>query len=72
MSEDTGRAPRLMRPAGPGVLSGGPGSLQGMQQTLGNEATARAVRRGKRPMAPRPPAIDERAEQGLVLPPYLI
>lgn len=72
VSGDTGRAPRLMRPAGPGVLSGGPGSLQGMQQTLGNEATARAVRRGKRPMAPRPPAIDERAEQGLVLPPYLM
>lgn len=72
VSEDTGRAPRLMRPPGPGVLSGGPGSLQGMQQTLGNEATARAVRRGKRPMAPRPPAIDERAEQGLVLPPYLM
>lgn len=61
----------VRRPAGPGVLSGGPGSLQGMQQTLGNEATARAVRRGKRP-ANRPPAIDERAEQGLVLPPYLM
>ncbi|MFI8353391.1 hypothetical protein [Streptomyces cyaneofuscatus] len=60
-----------LRPAGPGVLSGGPGSLQGMQQTLGNEATARAVRRGKRPVN-RPPAIDERAEQGLVLPPYLM
>ncbi|MET7874640.1 hypothetical protein [Streptomyces cyaneofuscatus] len=42
-----------------------------MQQTLGNEATARAVRRGKRPVN-RPPAIDERAEQGLVLPPYLM
>ncbi|MEU8561746.1 hypothetical protein AB0C45_09690 [Streptomyces cyaneofuscatus] len=61
----------VRRPAGPGVLSGGPGSLQGMQQTLGNEATARAVRRGKRPVN-RPPAIDERAEQGLVLPPYLM
>ncbi|MGW6634992.1 hypothetical protein [Streptomyces cyaneofuscatus] len=42
-----------------------------MQQTLGNEATARAVRRGKRPVN-RPPAVDERAEQGLVLPPYLM
>ncbi|MFD3748963.1 hypothetical protein ACFWVT_01615 [Streptomyces cyaneofuscatus] len=42
-----------------------------MQQTLGNEATTRAVRRGKRPVT-RPPAIDERAEQGLVLPPYLM
>ncbi|MFD3971860.1 hypothetical protein [Streptomyces cyaneofuscatus] len=42
-----------------------------MQQTLGNEATTRAVRRGKRPVN-RPPAIDERAEQGLVLPPYLV
>ncbi|MFJ3436178.1 hypothetical protein ACIPMU_21825 [Streptomyces cyaneofuscatus] len=42
-----------------------------MQQTLGNEATTRAVRRGKRPVN-RPPAIDERAEQGLVLPPYLM
>ncbi|NEC18746.1 hypothetical protein, partial [Streptomyces parvus] len=38
---------------------------------LGNAATTRAVRRGKRPAAP-PPAIDERAEQGLVLPPYLM
>ncbi|MFC9187146.1 hypothetical protein [Streptomyces cyaneofuscatus] len=61
----------VLRPAGPGVLSGGPGGLRAMQQTLGNEATARAVRRGKRP-ANRPPAIDERAEQGLVLPPYLM
>ncbi|MFF3992059.1 hypothetical protein ACFYX8_01945 [Streptomyces cyaneofuscatus] len=61
----------VLRPAGRGVLRGGPGSLQGMQQTLGNEATARAVRRGKRPVN-RPPAIDERAEQGLVLPPYLM
>ncbi|MGW9303080.1 hypothetical protein ACWHA3_19990 [Streptomyces cyaneofuscatus] len=61
----------VRRPAGPGVLSGGPGSLQGMQQMLGNEATTRAVRRGKRPVN-RPPAIDERAEQGLVLPPYLM
>lgn len=41
-----------------------------MQQALGNEATTRALRRGKQPMV-RPPAIDERAEQGLVLPPYL-
>lgn len=64
----------VRRPAGPGVLSGGPGgpgSLRAMQQTLGNEATARAVRRGKRPVN-RPPAVDERAEQGLVLPPYLM
>ncbi|CAD5960941.1 MULTISPECIES: hypothetical protein [unclassified Streptomyces] len=61
----------VLRPAGPGVLSDGPGGLRAMQQTLGNEATARAVRRGKRP-ANRPPAIDERAEQGLVLPPYLM
>ncbi|MGW1296179.1 hypothetical protein [Streptomyces sp. NPDC002533] len=38
---------------------------------MGNAATTRAVRRGKRPAAP-PPAIDERAEQGLVLPPYLM
>ncbi|MFD3409811.1 hypothetical protein [Streptomyces cyaneofuscatus] len=63
----------VRRPAGPGVLSGGPGgpgSLRTLQQTLGNEATTRAVRRGKRPVN-RPPAIDERAEQGLVLPPYL-
>ncbi|WP_145499468.1 hypothetical protein [Streptomyces sp. CFMR 7] len=44
-----------------------------MQQTLGNAATARAVRRGKQPaFRPGPPAIDERAEQGLVLPPYLM
>ncbi|MFE1732748.1 hypothetical protein ACFW6X_21705 [Streptomyces bacillaris] len=56
---------------GPGILGGGPRSLSGMQQTLGNAATARAVRRGKRP-AHRPPSIDERAEQGLVLPPYLM
>ncbi|QCW78842.1 hypothetical protein EQG64_20280 [Streptomyces sp. S6] len=48
---------------GPGILGGGPRSLSGMQQTLGNAATARAVRRGKRP-AHRPPSIDERAEQG--------
>ncbi|MFD3788590.1 hypothetical protein [Streptomyces cyaneofuscatus] len=64
----------VRRPAGPGVLSGGPGgpgSLRTLQQTLGNEATTRAVRRGKRPVN-RPPAIDERAEQGLVLPPYLM
>lgn len=61
----------VLRPAGPGVIGGGPGGLRAMQQTLGNEATARAVRRGKRP-ANRPPAIDERAEQGLVLPPYLM
>lgn len=61
----------VLRPAGPGVLSDGPGGLRAMQQTLGNEATARAVRRWKRP-ANRPPAIDERAEQGLVLPPYLM
>ncbi|MEQ4611202.1 hypothetical protein ABMX48_34975 [Streptomyces cavourensis] len=33
----------------PGVLGGGPRSLSGMQQTLGNAATARAVRRGKQP-----------------------
>ncbi|MGA4999236.1 hypothetical protein ACPCB7_14580 [Streptomyces arboris] len=76
MSEEAGEAARMMvrRPAGPGVLSGGPGgpgSLRTMQQTLGNEATTRAVRRGKRPVT-RPPAIDERAEQGLVLPPYLM
>ncbi|WP_432006837.1 hypothetical protein [Streptomyces parvus] len=38
---------------------------------MGNAATTRAVRRGKRRAAP-PPAIDERAEQGLVLPPYLM
>ncbi|MEU3003400.1 hypothetical protein [Streptomyces sp. NPDC007020] len=38
---------------------------------MGNAATTRAVRRGKRPVV-RPPAIDERAEQGLVLPPYLM
>ncbi|MEU2824334.1 hypothetical protein ABZ763_19135 [Streptomyces bacillaris] len=44
-----------------------------MQQMLGNAATARAVRRGKQPAFwPGPPAIDERAEQGLVLPPYLM
>ncbi|TGZ10130.1 hypothetical protein E5Z02_11550, partial [Streptomyces rhizosphaericola] len=44
-----------------------------MQRTLGNAATARAVGRGKRPaFRPSPPAIDERAEQGLVLPPYLM
>lgn len=42
-----------------------------LQRMLGNEATTRALRRGKRPAAP-PPAIDERAEQGLVLPPYLM
>ncbi|WP_445278003.1 hypothetical protein, partial [Streptomyces sp. DSM 41033] len=42
-----------------------------MQQTVGNAATARAVRRGKRPVAP-PPRIEESAEQGLVLPPYLM
>ncbi|WP_433401720.1 hypothetical protein [Streptomyces sp. CA-146814] len=65
------RAPRTARPAGPGVLDGGPRDLRAMQQTLGNEATTRALRRGKRPAAP-PPAIDERAEQGLVLPPYLL
>ncbi|WP_241524460.1 MULTISPECIES: hypothetical protein [unclassified Streptomyces] len=58
---------------GPGVLGGGPRSLSGMQRTLGNAATARAVGRGKRPaFRPSPPAIDERAEQGLVLPPYLM
>lgn len=73
MSESgaTVRAPRTARPAGPGVLDGGPRDLRAMQQTLGNEATTRALRRGKRPAAP-PPAIDERAEQGLVLPPYLL
>ncbi|MFJ9569242.1 hypothetical protein [Streptomyces bacillaris] len=73
--------PRPSRTAGgpgvlsgaPGVLGGGPRSLSGMQQTLGNAATARAVRRGKQPaFRPGPPAIDERAEQGLVLPPYLM
>nr|WP_239144432.1 hypothetical protein [Streptomyces sp. SID14515] len=42
-----------------------------LQRMLGNEATTRALRRGKRPVAP-PPVIDERAEQGLVLPPYLM
>lgn len=62
------RAPRTVRPA---VLGGGPHDLRAMQQTLGNEATTRALRRGKRPVVP-PPVIDERAEQGLVLPPYLL
>lgn len=70
MSE-SGAAVRAPRTARPSVLDGGPRDLRAMQQTLGNEATARALRRGKRPAAP-PPAIDERAEQGLVLPPYLL
>ncbi|MFJ4825370.1 hypothetical protein ACIP5L_19050 [Streptomyces bacillaris] len=68
--EALGSAPAVPG-GGPGILGGGPRSLSGMQQTLGNAATARAVRRGKRP-AHRPPSIDERAEQGLVLPPYLM
>ncbi|WP_241192965.1 hypothetical protein [Streptomyces sp. ADI98-10] len=65
------QARRAQRPAAPGVSGGGPGGLLTMQRTLGNEATTRALRRGKRPLAP-PPVIDERAEQGLVLPPYLM
>ncbi|MFD8616317.1 hypothetical protein [Streptomyces sp. NPDC059612] len=57
------RAPRPARPAGPGVLGGGPQGLRGMQQTLGNAATARAVRRGKQPFVP-PPVIEEEGEGG--------
>ncbi|MFJ6612845.1 hypothetical protein ACIQPT_21505 [Streptomyces sp. NPDC091289] len=64
-----GRSPAA--PAGPGVTGGGPPGLLTMQRMMGNEATTRALRRGKRPVAP-PPVIDERAEQGLVLPPYLM
>ncbi|MFE9698882.1 hypothetical protein [Streptomyces sp. NPDC006270] len=69
--EDAGPAPRAPRPAGPGLAGGDPRALLSMQRTMGNEAATRALRRGKRPVAP-PPAIDERAEQGLVLPPYLM
>ncbi|MFD0036261.1 hypothetical protein ACFVIZ_01265 [Streptomyces anulatus] len=68
---DVEQTRRAGLPAGPGVFGGGPGGLMPLQRMLGNEATTRALRRGKRPAAP-PPAIDERAEQGLVLPPYLM
>uniref|UniRef100_UPI00211D783C hypothetical protein n=1 Tax=Streptomyces sp. st115 TaxID=1828047 RepID=UPI00211D783C len=71
MSTDAEQTRRAVLPAGPGVFGGGPGGLMPLQRMLGNEATTRALRRGKRPAAP-PPAIDERAEQGLVLPPYLM
>ncbi|WP_343238713.1 hypothetical protein [Streptomyces sp. SID8374] len=63
MSEETARAPRMAHPAGPGVLSGGPQGLQGMQQTLGNAATTRAVRRGKQPSFVPPPVIEEGVEE---------
>ncbi|WP_449337106.1 hypothetical protein [Streptomyces griseus] len=71
VSRDAEQARRAVLPAGPGVFGGGPGGLMPLQRMLGNEATTRALRRQKRPAAP-PPAIDERAEQGLVLPPYLM
>lgn len=70
-AEQARRARHPAAPAGPGVTGAGPPGLLTMQRMMGNEATTRALRRGKRPVAP-PPVIDERAEQGLVLPPYLM
>ncbi|MGW3149369.1 hypothetical protein ACWDG1_32830 [Streptomyces sp. NPDC001177] len=78
---DAPQTPRSPRPTGPAPSGTAPQALLAFQQTAGNAATTQALRHGQegvsrggrrqRPAAP-PPLVDERAEQGLVLPPYLL